>query len=191
MVIYKLSCFIVIKTPSFLMENRYYKPYKSFLIIITYNVSKQFIYTYNVSKKEQNNTYNVSIIKHKLNKSNKKPTPKMNAIRIRNFSTGEIIADNARFIRGFAKGIGLRFALKPRALIFEFSSPVRPVVDMFFVFFPIDIIFLDKHRKVVELKESLRPFSAYFTKRNITYFIELPAGTIKRTRTRLGNRIAF
>ena len=35
---------------------------------------------------------------------------------------------------------------------------------MFFVFFPIDVLFLDKNKKVVELKENFKPFSIYFPK---------------------------
>lgn len=113
-------------------------------------------------------------------------------MQIRNFSKGEILAENAKEMKGIIeRSIGLRFARKPRALIFPFNLDIKPVIDMFFVKFPIDLVCLNKEKKVVELKESLMPFKTFKPKQPINYIIELPKGTIKKTRTGLGNKIVF
>ncbi len=62
---------------------------------------------------------------------------------------------------------------------------------MFCVFFPIDIIFLDAKRKVVEIKRDLSPFTNYLPRKNAQYFIELESGIITKTKTRIGHEIVF
>ena len=74
---------------------------------------------------------------------------------------------------------------KSNALILK---PCRSI-HMFFMRFAIDVVFVDKNDRVVGLVEEIKPFrmSAYFSK--ASYAIELPAGTIARTRTQLGDQI--
>ena len=62
---------------------------------------------------------------------------------------------------------------------------------MLMVFYPIDVLFLDKDRKVVELKENFRPFAFYTPKNNAQYIIELPKNTVKKSKTKLGDKISF
>ena len=78
-----------------------------------------------------------------------------------------------------SKAIGLMFALKPKALVFAFSKPARISLHMLFVFFPIDVIYLDSKMRVVEIKESFKPFTFYTPKRKASFVIELPAGSAK------------
>ena len=60
---------------------------------------------------------------------------------------------------------------------------------MLFVFYPIDVIFLDEQKKVVEIKENFRPFRFYTPKKKARYVLELPKGSVNRSRTELGDRI--
>ncbi len=92
------------------------------------------------------------------------------------------IAKHVRVLsRPLPQSLGLMFRLQHNAaFFFLFSYPVRYMIHMFFVFFPIDIIFLDKQYKVIERKENLKPFSCYKPKQSYTGFIELPAKTIKK-----------
>jgi uncharacterized protein len=62
---------------------------------------------------------------------------------------------------------------------------------MVFVFYPIDVLFLDKNKVVVEVKDNFRPFSFYTPKNKAMYVIELPAGTIKKTKTCVWDKIDF
>ena len=62
---------------------------------------------------------------------------------------------------------------------------------MFFVFYPIDVLFLDKNKIVVEIKENFKPFTFYNPKKKSKYILELQKNTIKKTETTLGNKIDF
>ena len=76
-------------------------------------------------------------------------------------------------------------------LIFVFKKEKIIPLHMLFVFFPIDVLFLDKDRKVVELKEKFMPFAFYTPKYKALYIIELPSGIIKKTKTRVGDNLDF
>jgi hypothetical protein len=62
-------------------------------------------------------------------------------------------------------------------------------VHMFFMKFPIDVIFCDHHHKVVGLCEGLKPFrlSPVFFK--ASYAIELPQGSIAASKTQIDDQI--
>jgi uncharacterized protein len=53
--------------------------------------------------------------------------------------------------------------------------------------FPIDLIFLDKDKKVVHLEEHVRPFRVSKISLKATSVLELPTHTIFRTGTQLGD----
>jgi uncharacterized membrane protein (UPF0127 family) len=73
--------------------------------------------------------------------------------------------------------------------IFVFDTPRRIDLHMFFVFFPIDLLFLDKEKRVIEMKKGFAPFSVYYSKEKTGYVIELPAGSIKDIE--IGNILDF
>ena len=57
---------------------------------------------------------------------------------------------------------------------------------MMFVFFSIDILFLNSENKVIDIKENLKPFQFYNSKTNKTKtFIELPKGYISKHKIKL------
>jgi len=79
-----------------------------------------------------------------------------------------------------SKLLGLMFTLKAdRALVFRFDKEKKVALHMFFVFYPIDVVYLNSDKKIVELKPYLRPFSVYFPKNKARYVMELPAGYIQ------------
>ena len=91
----------------------------------------------------------------------------------------------------FQKLMGLMFSSSPKTLVFEFNKERKESLHMFFVFFPIDVIFLDRDKKVVETLENFRPCRVYFPRKKAKYIIESKQGTIKRTKTILGDNIQF
>ena len=110
---------------------------------------------------------------------------------IKNLTRKRILAKNARFCRNiFSKVIGLMLS-KPKSLIFIFEKEKIIPLHMLFVFYSIDVLFLDKNKKIVELKENFRPFGFYTPKNKAKYVIELPSGTIKSSGTKLGDKISF
>lgn len=89
------------------------------------------------------------------------------------------------------KAKGLMFS-KPRPLIMVFKKQSKIMLHMLFVFWPIDILFLDKSKLVVDLKEKAKPFQLSIkSKKPAKYVIELPFGTIKKTKTKIGHKITF
>jgi uncharacterized protein len=87
---------------------------------------------------------------------------------------------------------GLMFEDKKKfdyALVFEFprESKIGSSLHMIFVFFPIDVLFLDKTKKVVD-KVTLPPFQPNYTpKKAAKYVIEMPAGKAKKVK--IGSKI--
>ncbi|MBI2523171.1 DUF192 domain-containing protein [Candidatus Woesearchaeota archaeon] len=113
-------------------------------------------------------------------------------MHIKNATKELIIAKNVGICRNiFSKSLGLMFLIKPKPLIFIFKKEKIIPLHMLFVFYPIDILFLNKNKIVAEIKENFKPFSFYTPKNKAQYVIELPQGTIKKTKTALGDRINF
>ena len=112
---------------------------------------------------------------------------------IRNVTKKRIIADNARLCNDiFSKFIGLMFSIKQKKdLVFKFDKEKIISLHMFFVFYPIDVLFLDKNKIVVDKKENFKPFTFYKSKRKAMYAVELPHGTVKQTKTGAGDKIKF
>jgi len=90
----------------------------------------------------------------------------------------------------FSKALGLMFS-KPKTLIFIFKREKIISLHMFFVFFPIDVLFLDKNKKIVEIKENFKPFTFYTPKNKALYIIELPRGIIQKTKAKVGYILSF
>ena len=57
--------------------------------------------------------------------------------------------------------------------------------------FPIDLIFLDREKNVVHLEEHVRPFRISRVSLRSYSVLELPAHTVFRTGTRVGDQLEF
>lgn len=112
---------------------------------------------------------------------------------IRNISKKNVVVENVKYCKGLSKYVGLMFSRKieNKALIFEFKREQISAIHMFFVFYPIDLIFLNENKKVVEIKENLKPFNFYTPKNKAKYVIELSAGSVKKTKTVIGDKLRF
>ena len=111
-----------------------------------------------------------------------------------NKSNNQVLAHNKKILRSvLAKAKGLMFSKKIEntGYIFVFAKEQIMDLHMFLVFFPIDVVFLNKAKKVIEIKENFLPFSIYISKKKASSFIELPKGTVKRTRTKIGHMISL
>src|SRR3989338_2820298 len=111
------------------------------------------------------------------------------SFKLYNKTKNKILAQEAKLCKSpLSKAFGLMFSTKARALIFEFSKEKIFQLHMFFVFYPIDVLFMDKNKKVVEIKQDFRPFTFYTPKSKAQYIIELPNGTVTdRKSTRLNS----
>lgn len=93
----------------------------------------------------------------------------------------------------FSKGFGLMFTREKTdfAYVFDFPKSRKIVVTMMFVFYPIDILFLDEHGVIVDIVESLKPFSNYIAKKKARTFIEFPKQTINAKKIKTGMRVVW
>jgi len=82
------------------------------------------------------------------------------------------------------KAIGLMFSkkIKDKGLVFHFKKEQQVSLHMFFVFFPIDVLYLNKNKEVIYKKENFKPWTTLNPKVKPKYIIELPTGTIKKTK---------
>ena len=110
---------------------------------------------------------------------------------IKNTTRKTLLAKNAKPCKSvFSRTLGLMFS-KSRPLIFIFDKEKITPLHMFFVFYPIDVLFLNKKKGVIETKEDFRPFTFYTPKYKALYIVELPKDTIKSSKTKIGDKIDF
>lgn len=88
----------------------------------------------------------------------------------------------------FSKARGLMFS-GPKDLVFKFSREQIIPLHMMFVFFQIDVIYLDSRMKVVEIKSNFKPFSYYRPRMPARIVIETKAGVIRKTKTEVGDQM--
>src|SRR3989344_681054 len=96
---------------------------------------------------------------------------------IKNLSKKIILAEKYRICRdSFSKSLGLMFLKKREdfALVLAFDKEKRISLHMFFVFYPIDVLFLDKNKKIIEVKRNFKPFTVYNSRKKAKYAVELP-----------------
>ena len=88
-------------------------------------------------------------------------------MRLVNRTTGRVLAERAKLCRSFrCRGRGLMFrrGISPQeALVFVYpgSSRLGAAIRMFFVFFPIAVVWLDENRRVVDAKLA-KPFRPWY-----------------------------
>lgn len=102
-----------------------------------------------------------------------------------NSATGKTIIAKTRIAdTTFRRFKGLMFKSKENfdyALVFELPSETKfgASIHMMFMNFPIDIIYLDSSKKVVD-KATVKPWLLNYTPKNpAKYFIEMPVGYAK------------
>jgi len=76
------------------------------------------------------------------------------------------------------------------AMIFVFSKPGDVSVHTLFMRFPIDVIFLNKDKIIIDIAR-LDPWTGYRHVRDVAYFIEMNAGTKERCGLACGSRLVF
>jgi len=86
---------------------------------------------------------------------------------------------------------GLMLCSKPREMLFIFDRPGRHSFHTWFMRFPIDFVFLDDRRRVVDVREGVRPWHTVRPASPAKYVLELPAGTAKNiNRTEFQDKVS-
>ncbi|MGC2163721.1 MAG: DUF192 domain-containing protein [Silvibacterium sp.] len=111
-------------------------------------------------------------------------------MRISNFTRQTVLAHSAEIANhGAARRKGLlgRSSLAPGEGLW--IAPCE-AVHTFFMKFPIDLVYLDRDKRVEKVRSNVRPWrmSACLSAHSI---IELPVGTIHSSQTALGDKLEF
>lgn len=111
-------------------------------------------------------------------------------------NNGVILADNATYCTDiFSKTRGLMFRRPLKSgqgliLVADEESIYQTTIHMLFVFFPIDVVWLNQNKEVVDVKSKVKSFQPLITPRGpAKYVLELPVGTSKHIK--LGDTIQF
>lgn len=97
----------------------------------------------------------------------------------------------------FSKVRGLMFRKKSNfnyCLLFRFRDETKllSAIHSFFVFFKFDAVFLNSNKKVVDVREEIKPFTFSITpSKPSKYLLELPAGKTSELNIEVGDRIDF
>lgn len=85
---------------------------------------------------------------------------------------------------------GLSFKLKPINHEGILLTPCNSI-HMFFMFFEIDIVFLNKNNQVIYYKENVKPWKIIFPVKQAVSALELPASFIRQHQINIGDFIDF
>ena len=115
----------------------------------------------------------------------KKDTSKQNEFELIKF----------RCAKGIYQATGLMFFPKKKynfALIFDrdYEDKVNSSIHMCFVFFPIDVLFLNSKKEIVDIKLNLKPFRFYTPRKPAQYVIELPC-SLKNKQFKINSKIKW
>ncbi len=111
--------------------------------------------------------------------------------RISNTTRGTVLASEAEQACSYwARLRGLMFR---KSLPSDGGMVIEPnnSVHTFWMRFPIDVVFVDRQDRVVGMVDAMPPNRPYAGARRARRTIELPAGTIRRTQTAIGDHLSF
>lgn len=109
-----------------------------------------------------------------------------------NKRTNKILANNPGLCKNIiSQSIGLLLKTKAKPLLFIFKKEEKHAFHMIMVFCAIDIIFLDKNKKIVDMKEKFKPFEFFKPRKKAKYVLEVPCKTIKRSQSKIGDSVSF
>ncbi len=112
-------------------------------------------------------------------------------MKIENKTKRTILSETATACpRLFQKARGLMFRSQQDLVFIEQKERYIPL-HMLFVFYPIDVVYCNSEKRVVEIKENLRPWTFYSPREKALFVLELKAGTIEKTKTTINDLLAF
>jgi uncharacterized membrane protein (UPF0127 family) len=110
-------------------------------------------------------------------------------MKVINHTRNSVLADNAVVAKSLVSRLK---GLLGRAVLAKGEGLIIPdcgSIHTFFMSFNIDVVFLDRQRRVVKLKKAIAPFRLLDCPFSGDVTIELPIGTIDASRTEVGDHI--
>lgn len=98
-------------------------------------------------------------------------------------------AEEARSFLSRGRGLMMRDSFPAgSALIIDPCSSIH----MFFMRFPIDVLYMDRDHKVVRVQTGIKPWrTGPLWTRGAKYVIELPTGTVEKSQTQVGDQMTL
>lgn len=107
---------------------------------------------------------------------------------VKNLTKKTILAKNAINATTWReKSFGLILHKKPTTMIFQ----TRFGIHTFFMRYPIDVLILDNQHRVAAMKKNLKPNRIFLWNYQYEIVIELPQGTVERTKTKIGDVVSY
>lgn len=121
---------------------------------------------------------------------------------IRNLTKDKILVKRleiAESVGKKTKGLMFRKELaSDSGLLMVFNYERRHEIWMFGMRFPIDIVFIDRDKRIVDIKHSVKPMGknpktwrVYRSKQNCRYVLEVNSDLVKKTKTEIGDVLDF
>jgi len=111
---------------------------------------------------------------------------------IRNATKDTVLANKCVICSNlFTRGLGLMFRKKITPTILAFRKSSAASIHTFFMRKSIDVLFLDDCCRVTDLVRGLQPRKFYKPVQKAVFVLELPAGSIAKSRTAVGDVINF
>lgn len=112
-------------------------------------------------------------------------------VRVRNRTRGTVVAGRCAVAADFWSR--LRGLIGRRALATGEGLLLVPArgVHMWFMRFPIDVIYIDREGRVVDVDERLKPWRIGRPRWRAHAVLEVPAGTVAVSDTRVGDELAI
>jgi uncharacterized membrane protein (UPF0127 family) len=109
-------------------------------------------------------------------------------VRITNATRQTTLADRCRVASSTRdRTVGLLATPAPgEPLLIERS----PSIHMFFMRYPIDVVFFDRNQRVTKVVADLKPWRVVWWARGARDCLELPAGVLGGTHTQAGDQLA-
>lgn len=116
-------------------------------------------------------------------------------MRLVDKNTGSVLAEDVETADSFwSRFRGLMFRRKfekGEALVFEIPEGREFGVHTFFVFFPIDLVYLDGGMEVIDIETGVSPWSTYSPETESKYLVEFPAGVVDEYILEVGHELEF
>ena len=111
------------------------------------------------------------------------------------YRNGKLLLEHVEVAKRFwkkAKGLMFRKQMPEKTgMLFVFSREGQPGFWMFGMRFPIDIIYLNSHMQVIDIKENIKPmgphpkeWKIYFPTEACKYVLEVNAGFVEKNKIR-------
>jgi len=78
---------------------------------------------------------------------------------------------------------------KDKALLFTFPKERKFDIHTFFVFFSIDLVYLNEGFEIIEIEEDVSPFRGYSPEKEAKNLVEFRSGKVDEENLELGDRL--